>query len=273
MTCVRTRLRYRHAALATALVAALALGVGTAAAAAGTISFYGSVGNPINAPGLPNPLVVRPANLLLFQDGSWFLKNLRWSGWGSSVARANGVSSAKSPAGTYRNSPAQLVLSQPKTVLGHRVYSCYQLTIPATPEANQHACIGRAGKLLAYQAVHTAGEAMHVEQFLSADRRIWCELSNTPGIDKAWCGVQGPPEHSGAVHPNGTVTICNGPASGDCMQNWNPDAPVLKAGQPDELYGYRCSAQANAITCTVLAGAGKGKGFKITTAGAAKISG
>ncbi len=124
------------------------------APSAGALAFYSSIGNPINDPQLPNRPVVRPSGLLLFQDGSWFLKNLRWSGWGSSVAHATGTSSAKSPAGTYKNSPAQLTLSQPKVLFGHKVYSCYQLTIPATPAANQHECIAPGGGgLYLYQPV------------------------------------------------------------------------------------------------------------------------
>jgi len=86
-------------------VAVLVLAAGLAATAASgqdehaaaQIYFYGNVSAVINSPYEKNPLVVQPASLLLFQDGSWIIDGLHWSGWGSPVAHASGVSHAKSP--------------------------------------------------------------------------------------------------------------------------------------------------------------------------------
>jgi len=161
---------------------------------------------------------------------------------------------------------------------GHTVYSCYQLTIPATLDANQHSCIAKTGSTYAYKSVGAAASVVHVEQFLSPDHKIWCELSTTPGVQQTWCGYGGAnpgagPQHSGTLHPNGQVSLCQ-PSRGPnsiCMQNWNPAAPVLPPGSSDELYRYRCSSQTGAITCIVTSGPGKGKGFTITDAGVTKV--
>jgi hypothetical protein len=55
------------------------------------------------------------------------------------------------------------------------------------------------------------------------------------------------------------------------LQNWDESATVLKAGQVDVMYQYRCQAAATAITCTVDTGAGKGKGFTISQTGVTPI--
>lgn len=48
-----------------------------------------------------------------------------------------------------------------------------------------------------------------------------------------------------------------------CFQNWNKNAPILRYGQSDLYDGIRCTSTPNGITCTVVAGTGKGKGFRI----------
>ena len=59
------------------------------------IYFWGSVAATISAPGQPPaPEVIRPTVIGIFADGSWDLQGLRWTGWGSSVAHAVGISSA-----------------------------------------------------------------------------------------------------------------------------------------------------------------------------------
>jgi hypothetical protein len=125
------------AALATLGVAAWLTTAG--AAAAGQIYFYANVGNPI---GQFNPPLVKPQTLVLHLDGSWLVVNLRWSGCGSSVARANGISSASNckphcANGRRTHDPAQLTLSHPETLHGRRVYGCFQLTIPPPPKGER----------------------------------------------------------------------------------------------------------------------------------------
>jgi hypothetical protein len=115
--------------------------------------------------------------------------------------------------------------------------------------------------------------------FLSPDRKIWCTLGDIPGMREAWCGYQGTPneghsgnEYSGTVRPNGQVTICNATAPGEiCMQNWDYKAPVLRFGQRSERFGFRCASEQKGVTCTVVAGAGKGRGFLINATGVTKV--
>jgi hypothetical protein len=262
--------------MALALVLVIASGMFVAGAGAGDASrsgsgqiyFYGNINEPISGTAVTNPLVVRPSTLLLFQDGSWVITNLRWSGWGSSVARATGVSSASncrpSCAGGKRTTrPAQFTLSSPGRVQGHEVYRCFQLTVPSFPKANKQGCLGPQGSLTIYVST-----TVHMADFLSHDRKIWCDFSNVPGARQAKCGYGPASQHSATVDPGGQVTICE---AAQCLQNWDGIAPVLGVGQIDEIYGYRCTSAQQGITCTVIAGAGKGKGFLITNTSVTKV--
>jgi hypothetical protein len=118
------------------------------AAGAGPIAFYSDIGNVI---GSQNPLVVRPSMLLLAEDGSVVLDHLRWSGWGTSVARATGVWSASSctpscATGKRTTSPARLTLWSQGFVGGHLVYRCYQVTPPHKGrDMADRGCIDRQG--------------------------------------------------------------------------------------------------------------------------------
>lgn len=110
------------------------------------IAFYPSLPVVIAKGSRP---AVRPAGVLLFADGQWGLEDLRWTGWGSRVARANGVSSSSNTipsAGQGRRikTPARLVLTHPGRVNGHRVYRCYRMTVPP-PASSLHGCLKRFG--------------------------------------------------------------------------------------------------------------------------------
>jgi hypothetical protein len=88
--------------------------VGAAASASGQIGFYGDLANSINDPVEKNPPVVRPLRVFLTEDGSNVPINRRWSGWGTSVARATGVDSASTGVPNMATAPrikrpAQLV--------------------------------------------------------------------------------------------------------------------------------------------------------------------
>lgn len=120
------------------------------------IAFYGDIGNPINSVYRKNPLLVRPSTLLLAEDGSVALIHLRWSGWGTSVARATGVWSASNctpscATGKRTERPARLTLSSPGLVMGHRVYRCFQVT-PPDPQRDMadQGCIRKQGSFYEY---------------------------------------------------------------------------------------------------------------------------
>lgn len=159
-------IRARHGGRAAVLLAVIASGGMCAAPAeAGArhsvshrISFYGDIGNVVNGAYRKNPLLVRPSTLLLTEDGSVALIHLRWSGWGTSVARATGVWSSSNctpscATGKLTQRPARLTLSRPGLVCGHRVYRCFQISPPhPRRDIADRACIRRRGTLYVYTA-------------------------------------------------------------------------------------------------------------------------
>lgn len=276
--------------LALAVVATAAASAPAAARpharAAGAVYFYANVGNPVPGSRLaPNPPRIKPSALIEYVDGSWVIVNLRWSAWGGGTARANGISSASNctpncATGKRSHDPARLVLSRPKPLGGRTVYTCFALTIPARPKANQHYCLARAGSRYAYRPA--VGSRVRLASFLSPDKKIWCVLGNAPGSHQAFCATGNPtngkpvPNHSATVSASGQVQLCDwapgqNPLS-SCVQNWDPSAPVLRAGSIDLIYQYRCIATASSVTCSVTTGAGKGKGFRITPGGVTKLT-
>ena len=138
------------AAAALGMIATPALGAGS-----GPISFYGDIGNIIDS---HNPLLVRPATLLLTEDGSVALVHLRWSGWGTRIARATGAWSASNctpscATGKRTTRPARLTVSSPGVVDGHRVYRCFRIDPPhPRRDIEDQACIRRQGGFYAYTA-------------------------------------------------------------------------------------------------------------------------
>lgn len=146
------------ATVGAAIVAApaVALTVGRAPVASATsrarvrlpqpIYFWGSVASTIRAPGmLPLPEVIRPSSILLFADGSWDIGHLHWTGWGSRVAHARGISSASNgipnaAQGKRLNTPGQITLSHPGRFFGREVYRCFALTIPP-PATDLRGCL------------------------------------------------------------------------------------------------------------------------------------
>ena len=124
----------RWAVPAVAAAAAGVLFAGAGMASSSRISFYTDLANFINGPN-PSPRFVRPPGILLTEDGSVALAHLRWKSWGGSVARARGVLSASDctpncAQGHRTNRRAQVKLSSPGLELGHRVYRCFQMTVP-----------------------------------------------------------------------------------------------------------------------------------------------
>jgi hypothetical protein len=111
-----------------------------------SIYFWGSVAATIRAPGQPpQPEVVRPSLIFMFADGSWGIERLHWTGWGSSVAHASGISSASNgipnmAEGKRIKKPAQITLSSPGRFYGHEVYRCFKLTV-AAPATSERLCL------------------------------------------------------------------------------------------------------------------------------------
>ena len=119
------------------LTVALAVGLSVPSAEAASlpqpIHFWGSIAAPVTAS--YNPVVIRPSTIGLFRDGSWFLEHLHWTGWGSSVARAKGISNASNgnpsqAQGKRIMTSAQVTLYNPGRFEDREVYRCFKLTVP-----------------------------------------------------------------------------------------------------------------------------------------------
>jgi len=98
--------------------------------------------------------------------------------------------------------------------------------------------------------------------FYSPDRKVWCQISkNGKSPSDLFCGTK---DYMHSATLKSVVTVCHAPANDVCLQNWNPDAEVLGLGQKLTLNGFRCSTEADAVTCAAVA---TGKGFRISSAG------
>jgi hypothetical protein len=287
-------IRLRWIGVAVALAAAVCVCAGSAGAsgvrasgvgASRQIVFYSNLADSV--PGTRynrNSPRVRPTRVLMFADGSWVIEKLRWSSWGGAVARATGISSASTGVPDQATAPriksaAELVVSHPERLLGRELYGCYQLTDPSYPRSDQHECLKHSyGNQYDYSPV--GGLPVHLSDFLSPDRKIWCSIWSA---QNASCGVGGQdaaagaliPNHSAQVGATGQVKLCNwAPGQNPvdtCVRSWNSGSPVLRAGWIDLVYQYRCTSTASSVTCTVNTGPGKGNGFRITPTGVKRI--
>jgi hypothetical protein len=115
---------------------------------------------------------------------------------------------------------------------------------------------------------------LHLPLFGSPDKSTLC-FASTLGNREVLCGVPTGPEsasHSGVVRGNGRITVCNEPLeASNCLGADSDRFPVLRYGQQTELGGIRCVSATDGITCTVVAGTGKGKGFRINKDEAVQI--
>jgi hypothetical protein len=108
---------------------------------------------------------------------------------------------------------------------------------------------------------------VHLYNIRSPSHNIWCDIGDE---DKAFCVSRSLP-HSVTLGQDGTAAICNG---AQCFENdkvFGSGTPVLAYGHQDVQGGYRCKSEKIGITCTVIAGTGKGKGFLINAAGVTKV--
>jgi hypothetical protein len=110
------------------------------------VYFFGGVAATIKAPGMPvQDEVIRPSRIFLLADGSAVLVKLHWTGWGSKVAHANGISSVSNgipnqAQGKRIKTPAQITLSNRGRFFGREVYRCYRLRFQSSaPEV--HGCL------------------------------------------------------------------------------------------------------------------------------------
>ncbi len=229
------------------------------------VYFFSDNSQPI---GPHNPLVMRPSGFALFLDGQWVLQNLRWSGWGSPVARATGISNSDTDIpnvaqGKRIKTWADMTLSYPYLWHGREVYRCFHILVP--PPASD-----LAGCVLPDPPIGNgwlAGASGSVE-FLAPGQKVWCSLD--PGSSFCAGGSRTPPPAlSATLTSSGRVSTCAVPQAtvrtrGGCAQNWDPTPPVLALGQKVQADNVLCRSTRKGIVCAIASGRHKGAGFLIS---------
>ena len=237
------------------------------ATVAPTIYFYSNIPAAVTA---QNPPAVHPSLIPITEDGSSVMEDLHWTGWGSSVARAVGVSSSSTcqpncATGHRLNSPVRITLSSPGQVLGYEVYRCFLLTFPSSPRSDEQECIGRLGSGYAYvnskpplpspSSVSTAAEFYSVPGWSCgmSSERVGCESAR---------------EETVHLLPSGEVDICHVKGT---STNPNPcdvgnpglGVPTISNGTQLTVAPFRCSFTREALTCIVIKLA---RGFRLINA-------
>lgn len=244
---------------------------GVRAKASAPVYFFSNNGEPINS---HNRLVMRPSGFVLFLDGQWVLQDLHWTGWGSQVARATGISNSSNDipnaaSGRRIKTWADMTLSSPVRWRGREVYSCFHILVPP-PASDTSGCV------LPNPPIGSGWlfSGSTVPDFLAPGQTIWCAIS-TPafcvgGIPSPATGF--PPPFGATLNRNGNVTLCSIPTSqGGCAQNWDAAAPVLRVGQEVKDGNVLCKSERIGILCSIASGTHRGRGFVINTGGARQV--
>jgi hypothetical protein len=140
-------MRVRRLLLIAITVCAVVQVVTAGAAASPQISAYPELPFPLSGVGnvWHGRPEVKPSTWLMFADGSWAIEKLRWTGWGGKVTHATGISSASNgipnqAQGKRIKTKATVTLWNPGSVLGHRVYRCFALSVPK-PASSMTDCL------------------------------------------------------------------------------------------------------------------------------------
>lgn len=233
------------------------------------VYFFSDNSQPI---GTHNRLVMRPSGFLLFLDGQWVLQNLHWTGWGSAVARATGISNASNDIpdaahGRRIKTWADMTLSDPVRWHGHEVYSCFNILVPP-PASDLSGCVLPNPPIGSGWLLGGAGGV----EFLAPGQRIWCGMDASLSFCAGYAKGQSlatPPTMGATVYPSGKVVLCSvsegaATAGNGCAQNWDAAAPVLTIGQAVRSGNVLCRSEPSGILCTIASGSHKGKGFLIS---------
>jgi hypothetical protein len=269
-----------------ALLAAVALVLPAVAQGAlpQPVYFFADTAEPINS---RNPFVIRPKGFLMFQDGQWVLERLHWTGWGSRVAQATGISSASNDIpnaaqGKRIKTSAHVTLSSPGRFRGHEVYRCFKLTIRAYPRSDQNLCLGHAHNLYLLEPVKHVAPAPHVsnpQEFRVGlmTGTMTCAVAAEGSICQ---GVPTVPEGTdplvqvAKLQPSGQLTSCSEyeamPRSTCFEGNFGDPIPSLHPGQASTVGPFTCKVLNTGVECTVTA---TGKGFLITPGSVTQIGG
>jgi hypothetical protein len=256
------------------LVVTSTLGLASAAHAAipQPVYFWSSTALTIDGPGRsPLPVMIRPATIVLFADGSWDVEQLRWSGWGSSVARATGISSASNgipnqAEGRRIKTPARVTLSNPGRFEGHEVYRCFTLTLPSHPRSDQHACLKRQGGYWGLAPTAPPPRTVTESEFIVSAIGGGCSMNTLQVI----CETYDPPGQVARLKPSGATAICVPHGGTDtCGEgNFGEGTPHYGVGKTVSVGRFRCEVLQAGVRCTVAA---TGKGFLISKTTTARV--
>jgi hypothetical protein len=253
------------------LVMVMALGSASAAEAAAAVPqpvyFWESTVATISGPGQPSlPPVIRPKAIMLFADGSWDVEQLRWSGWGSSVAHATGISSASNgipnqAEGKRIKTAARVTLSKPGKFEGREVYRCFTLTIASRPASDQHLCLKQLDDSWYFATAKPSTPRRPTEtiDFLARSIGGGCSMSTL----QVKCETYDVPGQVATLKPSGAVTICVLPGGANhCGQgDFGEHTPHYAVGKKVTVGRFRCQVLTAGVRCTVTA---TGKGFLIS---------
>jgi hypothetical protein len=140
-------------------------------------------------------------------------------------------------------------------------------TTTAIQFTSRHITLSRAAKILSsLRAVNLKRPQVALHSFLTPDKRIWCFIAAPPLAEhEVVCGgLQ--PDLSASVNANGIRQLCNSGVQDAtvtpsvCNQNFDFHAHVMRAGQDDQVSGFKCAVTATGVTCANLA---TGRGFLI----------
>jgi hypothetical protein len=270
------------------LVAALALGLALPALVQGAIPqpiyFWGSVAATIKAPGQPTelPAAIRPSVIYLTADGSADVEHLRWTGWGSSVAHATGISSASNgipnmAQGKRIKKPAQVTLSNPGLFQGREVYRCFTLTVPPAA-TGAPSCLTDRGGYWSLSGTSSKGNAstpagIRRVSFYSPSRNLSCVMLDGSRTSSFRNGVNCQSvdlPHAVSMGLDGQLKICHGLTACVYPHPGVSDIPkmVLGYGKQITVGRFRCRSEHAGVTCTVIK---SGKGFLINSAGITRV--
>jgi hypothetical protein len=259
------------------------------AQAGGPIYFWANLGAAVSPPDkfLPNPFVVRPPTFVIFEDGSFQIEKLNWTGWGSSVARATGKSNSDDDKpnvaeGKHTITWAKVRLYNPGVFHGKRIYRCIRIEAPSPAHVGP-SCLQRTVGGVALlppgsgPPVGLPGESSNARltQFVSPDRHVSCYIGGSPSGAScyAYLSRRRHITYKASLDGSGKVSLCSSasPESPVCFEKWIRGLPVLHYGQWTEAGSMRCRSSNAGITCIKVSGVGKGHGFRVSKEEAVEV--
>ncbi len=259
-----------------------------------------NIPEPVSGAVMLNQEVVRPSKFLLFEDGQWFLQDMHWTGWGSSVAHGTGISNSSNDipnaaTGKRIKTWARVTLSDPGWFQGHEVYRCFDLAVPPPASLGPRpSCLAHFGSswILTEGAPPPPPAApptspkeleFNAGAPLGGTRLggVECEMDDDPSVNLVEVNCQSTgfssvtsttPNHiqTATLTANGRVQLCaeqNG-SDGCDIGNEGENTPTYNVGKQVTDGPFRCQVRATGVKCTVIK---TGKGFVINRTKAIRI--